>query len=165
MRLAKRSQFAVIGLVVLCGYVGVRFLTEPISETSARRPAGSVWFNSYSNSPSGERWALLTVTNRDTCDLVFVGPYSIEFNPSHTNDAELDDRAQWQVPASIAPGFACLVAIKATHDERPWRARFFLRRFPMQDKLKERLPHSMDWVVTGTHGWQISDLATPWISP
>src|SRR6478736_4140312 len=84
----------VIGTLILSVYL-VRFSAP---KDSRRRPLASVCFLAYSNSPSGEKWALLTVTNRDTCDLVFCGPYTVEFAPPRTNDGKLDDNTRWQVP-------------------------------------------------------------------
>jgi hypothetical protein len=148
----------------LCVYLVLENLYSPEREDSVRRPLASVCFHSYSNSPTGEKWALLTVSNRDTCELIFVGPYTLEFTPFRTNDDVPGDQARWQVPALVAHGSACMLALKLPPDQRRWKAGCFLVRYPLQDKVKERLPDRISWVIPGTHGWQMDRFTTDWIS-
>jgi hypothetical protein len=130
----------------------------------SHRPAASMHFESYSNASNGDKWALLMVTNRDTCDLLFTGPYTIEFTPSHTNDDALSDQARWQVPSLVAPGSAGVVAVKIPPEQRRWRASCFLVRHPLQDKLKAGLPGRISWAVRDSRGWQMDSFNTDWIS-
>jgi hypothetical protein len=76
------------------------------SEDGEPRPAQipnpiafSVSFQGYSNSPSGPRWAILTVTNRDFGNLCFAGPCTVELS-GHTLDAP---GTHWKTPNFIPP--------------------------------------------------------------
>ena len=63
----------------------------------ARRtcPSPSLLLQSYSNSPSGQRWAILTVTNGENNNFSIIGPRSIELSGP---PGDLD--THWRVPAS-----------------------------------------------------------------
>ena len=63
----------------------------------ARRtcPSPSLLLQSYSNSPSGQRWAILTVTNGENNNFSIIGPRSIELSGP---PGDLD--THWRAPAS-----------------------------------------------------------------
>ena len=167
MGMRRGTRFVVVAVtgsaLALCAYLIVKNFHLATRDILVRRSVASVSFQSYSNSPSGEKWALLTVTNGDTCELIFLGPFSLEFKPFRTNDV-LCDQAHWEAPALVAPGSVCTLALKLPPDPRPWRASCFLRRHPLQDKLEERLPDRLGSVIPGTHGWQMDCFWTDWIS-
>src|SRR5688572_3010051 len=69
-------------LFAVIAAIGITFWSqdgEPRPPQIPKPIAYSVSFQGYSNSPSGQRWAILTVTNRDFGNLCFANPMSVEF--------------------------------------------------------------------------------------
>ena len=115
----------------------------------SKLPAFSFSFQGYSNSPSGQRWAVLTVTNEDVCDLHFFGPTWLVFS-----DRLVDSFSAPLIMANNPlPGrTSCRAAIGLPHRQGSWRFQCALMRCTWRDKLSEHLPESLDDLLPGLRG-------------
>jgi len=134
---------------------------EPRPPQIPKPIAFSVSFQGYSNSPSGQRWAILTVTNRDFGDLRFAEPMIVEF-AAHPGDAA---EPHWKHPDFIAPRSSGSVAVEIPPAPGAWRMRCHISRSTWRDPLYNALS-SRGWPdrlipVRRTH--TMDSLVTDWV--
>jgi len=120
--------------------------------------AFSVSFQGYSNSPSGQRWAILTVTNRDFGDLYLANPMTVELS-EHPRD---EQDARWKAPDFISPRSCGRMVVEVPLAPGSWRARCIISRWTWRDSVYNafssrgcpaglipvRSTHTMDMLVT-----------------
>jgi len=99
--------------------------------------AATISFQSYSNGPSGQRWALLTVTNSDFGTLyIAAGSCLVELSNQPSSYLDPD----WQYPTSIPPRSTATVAIAMPSVEGSWRVRCLVVRGTWRDRVTDILP-------------------------
>jgi hypothetical protein len=123
---------------------------QAASKSHPMRPlahfAVSVAFQGYSNSVSGQKWALLAITNRDRGDLCFFPPNLVQLGvgvlsgPESLGVLSNWHETQWQYPPAIPRGSFCRIAVEVPPGHGSWRARCLLMRFTWSDKLLSRVP-------------------------
>ena len=115
-------------------------------------------FQGYSNSPSGQRWAILTVTNRDFGELGFANPMTVQFSDDPMDDQDV----HWKGPDGIPPGSFGRIAVEIPPGRGAWRARCIIWRWTWRDSaynafssrnwpahlIPVRRTHTMDEFVT-----------------
>ncbi len=114
---------------------------EPHARKAPSAPAFSVAFQGYSNSASGQRWAILAVTNRDFGNLYFSGPFAEELSTDPPS-GPTNERPEmhWQHPRVISPGSSGRVAVEAPATRGEWRARCVMVRWTWRDDLRYYAP-------------------------
>jgi hypothetical protein len=120
--------------------------------------ACSVSFQGYSNSLSGQKWAVLVVTNRDFGDLAFVGPYSVELS-SHPSDGR---DVHWQLAPRLAPRCSARIAVEIPPEPGTWRARFCLERWTWRDSARNILHRCPD-CLRPRRTYKVQYFATDWV--
>ena len=97
----------------------------------------AISFQGYSNSPGGQRWALLTVTNSDFGTLyIAAGSSLVEL--SNRPASSLD--ADWQYPTSMPPHSTATVAAAIPPALGPWRVRCMVVRVTWKDTVRNNFP-------------------------
>jgi hypothetical protein len=122
--------------------------------------ACSVSFQAYSNSPSGRTWAVLLVTNLDSGDLSFVGPYGL----SLSNRPSCHVEARWQLAPTFAPGTGTRIAVEIPPGSGTWRAGFFLIRTTWRDYVRNL--RVLDWCpdrLLPRSTYQVDPVETDWV--
>jgi hypothetical protein len=123
--------------------------------------AFSVSFQGYSNSPTGQRWAILTVTNRDFGDLYLVAPNTVELS-EHPRDAQ---DTHWKWPDSIPPHSRGTVLVEVPRAPGFWRARCIISRWTWRDSVYNALS-SRGWpagLIPVRRTQTMDGLVTEWI--
>ena len=123
------------------------------------RPAFSVWFQGYSNSPSGEKWAVLIITNRDVCTLVFQVPARVSF----LGHPDLESRRALFANNPLPRKADCRVAIPLS-PSGAWKFVCPVTRYPRREEVAERLPDWLGRLVAGTRKPAISYIDTGWVN-
>jgi len=90
----------------------------------------------YSNSPSGVKFAILSLTNRDTCDLTFNGPPLVEFEGTDyltaaSSSAPPDSR--------LRKADSCILVVPVPVPQGRWRVRWNVTRHTFRESLGPRL--------------------------
>ncbi len=130
---------------------------EPSPKASA---AFSVSFQGYSNSPSGEKWAVLMITNRDVCTLVFQLPARVSF----LGHPDLESRRAF-FSHNPLPGKAdCRVSIPLS-SSGAWKFVCRVTRYTRREEFAGRLPDWLGRLVAGTRGPASSYVDTGWVNP
>ena len=95
---------------------------------STRSPVGvgnelEFSFQAYSNSPSGKRYALFSVTNIDTCVIQLANSGTVEFaGPNIVSNAWRSyDVHLYPDPLRLRRGQRCIVVAEAPTNREPWR--------------------------------------------
>jgi len=109
---------------------------EPRPPQIPKPIAFSVSFQGYSNSPSGQRWAILTVTNRDFGNLCFANPMAVEF-AAHPGDGQ---ETHWKTPDFIPPRSCGRIAVEIPPTAGAWRMRCIISRYTWRDNVRDALP-------------------------
>ena len=127
-------------------------------------PVFSVAFLGYSNDASGQKWALLAVTNRDFGNLYFCGPYLEELSTDPPGGpTNHRPEMHWQHPGGIAPGSFCTVAVETPAAVGKWRVRCVLIRRTWQDDL-----HNCRWcpesLIPVRRSYATGGLVSDWMS-
>ncbi len=131
---------------------------EPRPPQIPKPIAFSVSFQGYSNSPSGQRCAILTVTNRDFGDLYLVpGSATVEF-AAHPGGGQ---ETYWKHPGFIPRRSCGRIAVEIPPAPGAWRMRCIISRYTWRDTARDilssrRVPdfllprrtHTMDSLVT-----------------
>ena len=117
-----------MSLVILAALIVATRTSSPESPNEAL----AIYFQTYSNSPSGARYALFAVTNHDTCDLIFWGGVGVEF--AGTN------RAMQEVFCSLAssnlhPGKPYTMLTETPSNHQRWRLDLTVRRCSLKQAL------------------------------
>ncbi len=81
MKMRQRILVFVLVAIPVVGLVVV--LTTQKATPESGDTALSISFRGYSNSPSGQRYALFAVTNHDTCDLILWNGGAVEFEDTN----------------------------------------------------------------------------------
>lgn len=109
---------------------------EPRPPQIPKPIAYSVLFQGYSNSPSGQRWAILTVTNRDFGDLCFANPMSVEFAAQPADEQE----TRWKTSGFIPPRSCGRIAVLIPPVPGAWRMNCMIIRSTWRDDVRGALP-------------------------
>ena len=150
---------AALAAVFICWWGRDR--SEPHAREATRSPAFSVLFQGYSNSVGGEKWALLTVTNRDSCDLHFLVPMVLVWS---NNLGSTDEPTHVLLTANpLHPREACSMAVEVSMASGPWRFWCPVTRHTRLDDLQDRSPAPIDRWVPGS-GRTMAHLDTGWRS-
>ncbi len=166
MRHRKLMRFILLAAVAgACIHVWDRESSAPVSPKPRRSPAASISFQGYSNTSNGEKWALLLITNQDSCDLTLFGPFTLEFENYQQGDEKLDDQARWNFPNTLAFRAVCRASISIPPDPRRWKAQCVVQRNGWQSRLRDKLPDRLAWIVPDSGGDEMGGLNTEWISP
>ena len=104
---------------------------------SAKPIACAISFQRYSNSPSGQKWAILLVTNRDFGTLYFEGPFLVEPPLPPADDS---DETHWQKPQSLPPESSAEIAVEIPPSFRTWHARCTVVRVTWRDRARSAFP-------------------------
>ena len=122
--------------------------------------ACSVSFQGYSNSASGQRWAILAVTNRDFGDLSFVNPMSVEF-AAHPGDVQ---ETHWETPRFIPPRSCGRIAVEIPPAPGVWRMRCHISRWTWRDSVRNA--RGLNWcpdALLPRRTYQLQGLVTDWV--
>lgn len=147
-------------IVAVCLGLWVRDNIEP-GPGGLRSPiACAVTFQGYSNSLSGQKWAVLIVTNRDFGDLLFMNPITVEF-AAHPGDGQ---DTHWKIPEFIPPRSCARIAVEIPPEPGNWRVRCIVARWTWRDSLRHarvlnRFPDAL--LPRGTY--QLDGLVTGWV--
>ena len=159
MRYRKLAWFCVLAsIVAVCIALWGRDDIRPRTIRESSPIVCSVTFQGYSNSLSGQKWAVLAVTNRDFGDLAFIGPYEVELSghPSDTRDVH------WQLAPRFAPGSSARIAVEIPPESGTWRAKFCLERWTWRDSAR----NALDWCPEGLlprRTYRVQYLVTDWV--
>ncbi len=163
-RLAWFSLFATIIAIclVVCGRENLD--SKPRSLHLPKPIAFSVSFQGYSNSLSGQRWAILVVTNRDFGNLYFSGTCLVEpldHRLLHTDE----DETRWQLPLFVAPRTSARIAVEIPPAFRTWRARCTMIRYTWRDYVHNALVGwRLDGLIPVRPTCEYGSLVTDWVS-
>ncbi len=124
------------------------------------RPAFSVSFQGYSNSPSGEKWAILMITNRDVCTIIFQLPSRVSFS----GHPDLESRRAIFADNPLPRKADCRVAIPLS-SSGAWRFVCRVTRYTRREELAGRLPDWLGRLVAGTRAPSSSYVDTGWVNP
>jgi hypothetical protein len=145
--------------IFFCALIVLAAVIVGISQHGDMAPVYSLSFQGYSNSVSGQKWAILTFTNRDTCEQVFSGPYTVEFRR-----IECDSNEHWKIPDSVPRGSSCTVAIEIPNTSETWRASWSVTRREWRDVLEEHLPNYLRrFVFWKSFYGEFYNVQTDWI--
>jgi hypothetical protein len=110
--------------------------TEPRPREWSRPIAASISFQSCSNSLSGQKWAVLSVTNRESDNLYVCGHFSVELSdqPGFLQDSH------WRTPNFVLARSSATVAVEIPPAPGTWRARLMLTRFTWRDRVRNVFP-------------------------
>jgi hypothetical protein len=162
MRHRKLAWFCLCAAsVAVCLALWGRDDSKPRPVRPYRPIACSVSFKGYSNSPSGHKWAVLVVTNRDFGELSFSHPCSL-FLSNHPSDVL---ETHWQLAPSFAPHTSRRIAVEIPPESGTWRARFFLIRTTWRDSVRDFRPLSRcpDWLLPHPT-YSVGDVVTEWVT-
>ena len=130
------------------------------ADPAAKKPVFSVAFQGYSNGPSGRIWAVLQVTNSDTCDLHFLIPMML------VDSNGLDPMSMpTHVSLGANPlhrGDSCGLAVDISRASNAWRFWCPVTRHTRRYDLEARLPHPFDRCVPGEPGGEMGEIDTGW---
>lgn len=156
----KLGWFCLLAVIAAIGVtLWSREEGEPRPPTIPKPIAFSVSFQGYSNSPSGQRWAILTVTNRDFGNLGFSGPFGVELS------ARLKDEqaTRWMTPGFIPPHSCGRIAVEIPPAPGAWRARCRIIRSTWRDKVRNACPGWFPELLLPRPTHTMDDLVTDWV--
>ena len=135
---------------------------EPRPPQISKPIAFSASFQGYSNSPSGQRWAILTITNRDFGNLYLANPMSVEFaaHPGHGQETH------WKTPDFIPPHCCGRIAVEIPPAPGDWRMRCIISRYTWRDPVYNALS-SRRWpvyLIPVRRTQTMDSLVTEWIT-
>jgi hypothetical protein len=137
-----RVRILIMAVALLLGIVLAAMSRHEDQEDRMRL---SVSFQAYSNSPSGQKYAVFAVTNLDSCDLQLWNGGTVEFSGS-------DQKGRYspgvQVPYSLAGsklrrGQAYTMITGVPAHSYPWRLSWMVMRFSLANRMADwtsRLP-------------------------
>ena len=158
----KLAWFCLLAVVAASG------LTLWSREDDAPRPAQiskpiafSVSFQGYSNSPSGQRWAILTVTNQDFGNLSLADPMTVELS-GHPRD---EQGAHWYASGFIPPHSSGRMVVEVPLAPGTWRARCIILRWTWRDTVHNAFPPWVpDCLIPVQPIKTMDSLVTEWIT-
>jgi hypothetical protein len=124
--------------------------------------AFSVSFQGYSNSPSGQRWAILTVTNRDFGDLYFADMMTVDLS----NQPRAAQDARWKHPDFIPRRSCGRIVVEVPLAPGSWRAQCMISRWTWRDSVYSALS-SRGWptrLIPVRRTSVMGGIATEWIT-
>lgn len=101
--------------------------------------ACSISFQAYSNSPSGQSWAILLVSNNDIGKLCFAGPCLLVLSNRPSGDVE----THWQLAPPIASRTCTQIAVEIPPESGTWRVGVTVLRDTWRDHVREL--RSLGW--------------------
>jgi hypothetical protein len=126
--------------------------------------AFSVSFLGYSNCPSGQRWAILTVTNRDFGNLYFANPMSLEFAARPEDEQETHyAETHWKTSGVIPPGSCGRIAVEIPPVPGDWRMRCIISRYTWRDDVRDALPRWWPDFLLPRRTQIMDGLVTDWV--
>ena len=134
---------------------------KPHPAQSPKPIAFSVSFQGYSNSPSGQRWAILTVTNRDFGNLCLGNPLTVEWS-DHPKDAQ---DTHGKLPDFIPPHSCGRMVVEVPLAPGSWRARCMISRSTWRDPIYNALS-SRGWpahLIPVRRTQTMDSLVTDWV--
>jgi hypothetical protein len=157
----KLVRFCLIAaMVAFCITLWNREDGEPRPPQSPKPIAFSVSFLGYSNSPSGQSWAILTVTNRDFGNLGFSGPFGVEL-ATHPED---EHATRWKTPGFIRPRSCGRIAVEIPPAPGDWRARCTIMRWTWRDAVWNAFPGWWpDNLIPVRRTQTMDSLVTDWV--
>ncbi len=108
---------------------------DPRTPQKPKPIAFSVSFQGYTNSPSGQRWAILTITNRDFGNLYLANPMIVEFAGQPGDERE----THWKTPAFIPPRSCGQIAVEIPPAPGAWRMHCIISRYTWKDMVRNAL--------------------------
>jgi hypothetical protein len=128
---------------------------QPVS--SSKKSLLAVSFLSYSNSPSGQTYVILGMTNLDSCDLILCGMFATDF--SDKPDA-LDETRWCSLPTSaLHPGAYFQGVAQVPARKGKWRLRWNVQRWRLRDRAMLLLGNWTPWDTTA----EIDSVVTDWM--
>jgi hypothetical protein len=125
-------------LIVLCA-AGAIVMT-PTKKKDYPRPLLSVSLQNYSNSPTGNCFAFLNITNRDSCDVRFDSSGWLQFTDRST-EADAPSAIDYSV---LKQGASRVLAIEVPPHQGRWRVVWAVTRLAPRERIRTRLP---DWRI------------------
>jgi len=158
----KLAWLCLLVALVSIGLTLWSYNSEPRAPLVSAPIAAAIFFQSYSNSPSGQRWAILTVTNSDFGTLYFAaGSFLVEL--SNQPSSYLD--ADWQRPRSLPPHSTATVAVPIPADLGPWRASCMIVRDTWRNRVPNVFPRWWpDWLNPSRRTRTADGLVSDWVS-
>jgi hypothetical protein len=132
-------------VISLLAIVAVLFIALTSSSKSSNE-ALKICFQSYSNSPSGQRFALFAVTNLDTCNLILWNGGSVEFEG--TNSPWNMDVFYSLVGSNLQRGVSYTMFTGVPSNHPRWRLTWMVHRSSFKQALVDisgRIPFVPDY--------------------
>ncbi len=156
-----RKLICVIGiglLAAVCIQLWDRDRPEPPKKKTPKVPQLSFLFQGYSNSPSGEKWGILMITNRDVCSLYLDVPVRVRFS----DHPDLQTREVIWGKNPIPRQSSCQLAIYIPPESGRWSFECQVIRYEWKEGLRDLLPNWADrWVPQYSSGSGMA--GTGWI--
>ncbi len=133
-------------VVAVCIHLWGRDMPEARPKKSPNMPLFSVLFQGYSNSLSGEKWAILVITNRDVCTLDLLVPVRVRF----LEHPEQEARQILFDGTPLPRRSSCRVAIQIPAASGAWKFYCRITRDTWQEELRGRLPDWLDHCIPGS---------------
>ena len=130
-----RKRILISLLIALCATVLIGKL--PSSKKDHPRPMLSVSLQRYSNSPTGSCFALLSITNRDTCNVRFDSSGWLQFTGTNT-----EVYAPSLIDYSILnQGSSRVLAVEVPPHQGNWRIVWAVTRLAPRERIRTKLPN------------------------
>lgn len=122
-----------------------------------KKPLLAVSFLGYSNSANGQAYAVVGMTNLDSCDLILWGPYLTEFS----DKPGASEETTWcSLPNSaLRPGSSFRGVAQVPAHQEKWRVRWMVQRWRLRDRAASVLGNWTPWDTTS----DMDGVVTDWI--
>jgi hypothetical protein len=119
---------------------------DHVAKKASKQPAFSVGFLGYSNGVSGTKWALLEITNRDSCCLHFAGPPMLVWSNSLGETSEV---TRVSIGAdTLHSRSSCTMAVEVSMASGAWRFWCRVNRLPPLEAVRYQLPEPVSrWLL------------------
>ena len=128
-----RRRTAIAMLVVSMVVAAVIIIFWPRHSPGGPPGTLQVCFQTYSNSPTGKRYALFAATNWDNCELELVGSDAIDF--AGTNRYGAGYAVDLYPGTNLCRGCWCTICAEAPTNGKPWRLSAEVRRHSLKQAL------------------------------
>jgi len=135
-----RQRILISLLIAICAAAAI--VKMPTRKKNYPRPLLSVSFQNYSNSPTGKRFAFLSITNRDSCDVRFDSSGWLQFTGTST-EADAPSAIDYSV---LKHGASRVLVIEVPPHQGNWRVVWAVTRLAARERIRTRLP---DWSIFG----------------
>lgn len=130
-----RQRILIWLVIALCVVTAV--IMSPASKKGFPRPLLSVSFQNHSNSPTGKCFAILGVTNRDSCSLRFEGSGWLQF-PGTNTEVDAASAIDYSV---LKRGASCVLVIEIPPHQSKWRVVWAITRLTPRELIRSTLPN------------------------